>query len=119
MEIGCYRKMLRISCQDRVTNEAVHDKIQQAIEPREDLLTVAKRRKLPLSGHVSRSSGLAKTILQGTVNGGRRQNRGRGGKTTTGNVVRQVPEGSGEQGKMKETGCKIICGAPTTLAVKG
>ena len=33
--------------------------------------------------------------------------------------VCQVPEGSGEQGKMEETGCKIICGAPTTLAVKG
>ena len=34
-------------------------------------------------------------------------------------AVRQVPEGSGEQGKMEKTGCKIICGAPTTLAVKG
>ena len=33
--------------------------------------------------------------------------------------VRQVPEGSGEQGKMEETGCEIICSAPTTLAVKG
>ena len=33
--------------------------------------------------------------------------------------VRQVPEGSGEQGKMEETGCEIICGAPTTLAVEG
>ena len=33
--------------------------------------------------------------------------------------VRQVPEGSGEQGKMEKTGCKIICGAPATLAVKG
>ena len=35
--------------------------------------------------------------------------------------VRQFPEGSWEQGKMEktETGCKIICGAPTTLAVKG
>ena len=33
--------------------------------------------------------------------------------------VWQVPEGSGEQGKMQKTGCKIICGAPTTLAVKG
>ena len=32
--------------------------------------------------------------------------------------VRQVPEGSGEQGKIEETGCKIFCGAPTTLAVK-
>ena len=33
--------------------------------------------------------------------------------------VRQVPEGSGEQGKMKETGCEVICGTPTTIAVKG
>ena len=33
--------------------------------------------------------------------------------------VRQVPEGSEEQGKMEETGRKIICGAPTTLTVKG
>ena len=33
--------------------------------------------------------------------------------------VRHVPEGSGEQGKMEKTGSKIICGAPTTLAVKG
>ena len=33
--------------------------------------------------------------------------------------VRQVPEGSGEQGEMEKSGCKIICGAPTTLAVKG
>ena len=32
--------------------------------------------------------------------------------------VRQVPEDSGEQGNMEETGCEIICGAPTTLAVK-
>ena len=34
--------------------------------------------------------------------------------------IRQIPKGSGEQGgKMEETGCEIICGAPTTLAVKG
>ena len=33
--------------------------------------------------------------------------------------VCQVAEGSGEQGKMEEAGCEIICGAPTTLAVKG
>ena len=33
--------------------------------------------------------------------------------------VRQFPEGCGEEGKMEKTGCKILCGAPTTLAVKG
>ena len=45
----------------------------EAIGPHEDLLTIVKRRKLQWYGHVSRSSGLAKTILQGTVKGGRRQ----------------------------------------------
>ena len=33
--------------------------------------------------------------------------------------ISQVPEGSGEQGKMEEIGCEIICGAPTTLAAEG
>ena len=33
--------------------------------------------------------------------------------------VRQVPEGSGEQGKMEKTDCEIICGALTTLMIKG
>ena len=37
----------------------------------------------------------------------------------TGLDVRQVPEGSGEPGKMEETGCEVICDTPTTLAVKG
>ena len=33
--------------------------------------------------------------------------------------VRQDPEGSGEQRKMEETGCEIICGAPMTIVVEG
>ena len=33
--------------------------------------------------------------------------------------VWQVTEGSGEQGKMEESGCEITCGAPTTRVVKG
>ena len=32
--------------------------------------------------------------------------------------VRQVPKGSGEQGNMEKTGCKIICGASATLVVR-
>ena len=71
MEMKCYRKILRISYKDHVTNEEV----QQAIGPHDDLLTIVKRRKLQWYGHISRSSGLAKTILQGTVEGGRRQCR--------------------------------------------
>ena len=69
------RKILRISFKDHVTDEEVRTKIQQAIGPHEDLLTIVKRRKLQWYGHVSRSSGLAKTISQGTVKGGRRQGR--------------------------------------------
>ena len=75
MEMRCYRKILRISYKDHVTNEEVRAKIQQAIGQHEDLLTFVKRRKLQWYVHVSRSSGLAKTILQGTVTGGRRQSR--------------------------------------------
>ena len=52
-------------------------KIQQAIGPHEDLLTIVKRRKLQWYGHVCSSSSLAKTILPGTVKGGRRQGRQR------------------------------------------
>ena len=69
--------MLRISYKDHVTNEEVRTKIQQAIGPHDDLPTIVKRRKLQWYGHVSLSSGLAKTILQGTVKGERRQGRQR------------------------------------------
>ena len=118
MEMRCYRKILHISYKDHVTNDEVRAKIQQAIGPHEDLLTIVKRRKLRWYGHVSRSSGLAKTILQGTVKGTKEEvGRQHQGMDRPG--VRQVPEGSEEQGKMEKTGCKIVCGAPTTLAVKG
>ena len=77
MEMRRYCKILRISYKDHVTKEEVRAKIQQAIGLNEDLLTIVNRRKLKWSGHVSRSSGLAKTILQGTVQEGRRQGRQR------------------------------------------
>ena len=69
MEMRCYRKILRISYKDYATNEEARAKIQQAIGSHEDLLTTVKRRKLKWYGHVSYSSSLAKTILQGTVKG--------------------------------------------------
>ena len=69
MEMRCYRKILRISYKDHVTNKEVRAKIQQAIGPHEDLLTIVKRRKLQWYGRVSCPSGLAKTIMQGTVKG--------------------------------------------------
>ena len=123
MEMRCYRKILHISYKVPVTNEEVRAKIQQAIGPREDL-TIVKRRKLQWYGHVSRSSGLVKTILQGTVKRGRRP---RGQRKRWENNIREWtgPEfGKSQRAvvnreKMKKTGCKIICGAPMTLAIKG
>ena len=73
----CYRKILHISYKDHVTNGEVRAKIQQATGPHEDPLTIVERCKLQWYGHVSLSSDLAKTILQGTVKGGRRQGRQR------------------------------------------
>ena len=77
LEMMYYRMILRITYKDHVTNEEVRAKIKQAIGPHEDLQTIVKRRKLQWYGHVSRSSGLAKTILQGTVKRERRQGRQR------------------------------------------
>ena len=73
----CYRKILHISYKDHVTSEEVRAKIHHAIGPHEDLLTIVKSHKLQWYGHVSHSSGLAKTILQGTVKGGRGPGRQR------------------------------------------
>ena len=125
MEMRCYRKILRISYKDHVTNEEVLAKIQQAIGPHEDLLAMIKRRRLQWYDHFSRSSGLAKTILQGTVDvgggGEDKADRGRGGKTTPGNG--QAWSSAGPKGQWRTGGnggnwLQNICGALTTLAVK-
>ena len=55
MEMRCYRKILRILYKDHVTHEEICAKMQQAIEPHEDLLTIFKRHKLKWYGLVSRS----------------------------------------------------------------
>ena len=88
-----------------------------------DHLMIVKRRKLQWYGHASRYQVWPKPSWKAQWKGeedkadrgkaeGQHQGMDRPG-------VRQVPEGSGEQGKMEKIGWKIICGAPTTLAVKG
>ena len=64
--VGCLCKRQRRGC-------LCFGTIQRAIGPREDLPTIVKARKLQWYGHGPRSSGLAKTILQGTVKEARRQ----------------------------------------------
>ena len=67
LEMGCYRRLLNISYKEHVTNEEVRNRIQNAIGVHDDLLTMVKKRKLRWYGHISRSSGMAKTKLRGTV----------------------------------------------------
>ena len=75
LEMRCYRKLLNISFIDHVTNVEVRHRIQNAIGVHDYLLTMVKKRKLRWYGHISRSSGMAKTILEGTVKGVRRRGR--------------------------------------------
>ena len=96
-----HRKILHISYKDHVTNEEVLAKIQQAFGPHEDL---------------------AKTILQGTVKGERRQ--GRQTKRWEDSIRQWTGLEFGksqrtvENRKMEKTGCKIICGAPMTSRLR-
>ena len=75
-EMRCY-----YSYKDHVTNEEVRRKIQAVTGEYDEHLTLVKKRKLRWFGHVSRSSGLAKTILQGIVKEKKETDRRRGGNT--------------------------------------
>ena len=58
-----------------MTNEEIRNRIQKAIGVHDDLLTMVKKWKLRWYGHISRYSGMAKTILQGTVKGARKRDK--------------------------------------------
>ena len=75
---------MNISYKNHLTNHDIRRKIQAAIEKYDELLTLVKKRKLRWFGHISRSSGLEKAILKGTVT----EKRGKCGqkKTWTDNV---------------------------------
>ena len=49
--------------------------IRHAIGPYEDLITTVRKRRSKSYGHITKSTELAKMILQGTVDGGRRKGR--------------------------------------------
>ena len=123
MDMRCSCKTPCISYKDCVSNEEDHAKIQQPIGPHEDLLTIVKRCKLQWYGHVSCSSCLAKTILQGILKGGRRH--GRQKKRWEDNIREWTgleftkSQRAMENRRMEESGCETICDIPTTEAVKG
>ena len=104
MEMRCFCKLLGISCRDHITNEEVKTRIGNAIWPYEDTLTPSKKHKLKPYGHVTRSSGLVKTVLQGTVQRGRQRKRQEDNiKEWTGfewNIILQRAESSEEWRKL-------------------
>ena len=124
LEMRCYRKILCISYKHYVTNEEVHTKIQHAgnqttwrLDHHKEMRTAAVWSCLLFitssQNHLARHSGRAKKTRQTEEEVGRQQQ----GMDRPG--VRQVSEGSGEQRKMEETACEVICGDPTTSPVKG
>ena len=62
----CYRRLLDILYKDHITNEEVI-RIENAIRPHVDFLTTFRQWKLRRYGPTIRSSGLTKTIKQGTI----------------------------------------------------
>ena len=76
-EMKCFRRLLQISWREHRTNDSVRLQVSSLAGPQEPLLSTIKRRKLSWFGHVTRHNTLSKTILQGTVEGGRRKGRQR------------------------------------------
>ena len=61
VEMRCYRRILRISYNDQCTKEEVCAKIQQAIEPHEDLLIIVKKQSFQCS-HLQEQSTKFRTL---------------------------------------------------------
>ena len=103
IEMRCFRRPLNISYKNHMTNEEVRNRIQNATGVHDDLLSMAKKRKLRWYGHISRSSGMAKTILQGTVKE-REEDRRRNRKITFKNWQEWSLENPWEQQKTVKDG---------------
>ena len=73
----CLRQLLGIDYRQHVTNESVRKIVTSEIGKHQELLEIVKTRKLKWFGHTTRSDGLSKTCLQGTVSGGRARGRPR------------------------------------------
>ena len=116
MEMRCYRKILHISYKVHVNNEAVCAEIQRAHRTirRPPDHRKETRTEVAWTCFAFIRSGQNQLVKHSERQRGKEVGRQHQGMDRPG--VRQVPEGSGERGKTEETGCDIICGAPTTLA---
>ncbi|KAI8492049.1 ATP-dependent DNA helicase chl1 [Branchiostoma belcheri] len=102
------------------TDESVRQEVEEVCGKQQSLLSTVKQRKLIWFGHVCRHNTLAKTILQGTVAGGRK--RGRPRKTWLDNIKKWTGLSTAQQIREAEdrTGWTWITagcspGAPSAL----
>ena len=72
-EMKCYRRIMRVSWRDKVTN----DSIRRYLSREHTIIETFKRRKLQLFGHICRMDDrrLLKSIMLGTVDGSRPRGR--------------------------------------------
>ena len=123
VEMRSFKRLLGISYKDHISNGEVRSRIQKAIGPYEELLSTVKRRKMKWYGHVTRASGLAKTVLQGTVRGGRRRGRQRKRwadniRNWTGFELRDTVRRAEEREEWRMLVARS-CGAPTVPMTMG
>ena len=111
MEMRCYRKILRIPCYQRGSpnqDPAGNRTTRRSPDDRKEMQTAVVWSCFPFirsgQNHLARHSEREKED---------KADRGRGGKTTSGNGLAwrsPSPRGQWRTGKMEETGCEIICG---------
>ena len=70
-ENWCYRRMLKISWKDKITNEEVYQKIGE----KNDIWRSIKNRRTGLVGHILRHENMIKMILEGMTEGKRCRGR--------------------------------------------
>ena len=72
-EMWTYRRMLRISWTDKITNESVLQTINNPLQ----ITNIIKKKKLQYFGHLMRHNNISRTLLDGHINGKRSRGRPR------------------------------------------
>ena len=80
----CYRKILKISWTEHRTNKSIRDELKVEDQWLENFV---KKQKLKYFGHLKRSEGLGKIILEGKIEGkGKGEGQESSGKGTFGTL---------------------------------
>ncbi|KAI8486085.1 hypothetical protein Bbelb_361850 [Branchiostoma belcheri] len=123
-ETKSLRRLLGISYHQHETNEYVYQQVYSLVGPQEAVMSTVRRRKLQWFGHLTRHNNLAKTILQGTLEGKRR--RGRQKKVWLDNIkdwtsltVPQILTAAQDRRTWLYSCCKVSLVPPTTSVGHG